>query len=192
MPVNFDPLFKAISPEEIAHYGNVFTMAGKEFFVITAGKSDHYNAMVGSGGGMGILFRKAATWCVVRSDRYTLELIQQEQTYTLTYFPDEYREQMFFLGSKSGRDSRKMKEAELTAMETPSGNISFEEARLIIECRLVQITTPDPGDFYSQEARDYIGEAYKEASDHRKYVFGDITGVWVKEHPTKGCSVRED
>lgn len=179
-PTHFNELFTAISPEEIGNHGNVFTMVGKEFFVITAGKPEHYNAMVGSGGGMGMLFRKAATWCVVRSDRYTLELIQREQTYTLTYFPEAYREQMFFLGSKSGRDSGKMNEVELTAMETPSGNISFEDARLIIECRLVQITTPDPGDFYSQEAKEYIREAYKEASDHRKYVFGEITGVWVR------------
>jgi hypothetical protein len=29
------------------------------------------------------------------------EIIQKEQTYTLSYFPNEYREQMFFLESKS-------------------------------------------------------------------------------------------
>jgi hypothetical protein len=44
--LNFDQLFKQISPEEICD--NVFTLVGKDFFVITAGKENHYNSMVGS------------------------------------------------------------------------------------------------------------------------------------------------
>jgi flavin reductase (DIM6/NTAB) family NADH-FMN oxidoreductase RutF len=177
--MNFDQLFKQISPEEICD--NVFTLVGKDFFVITAGKEDHYNSMIGSGGGLGMLFKKPTTWCLLRADRYTLEMIQKEQTYTMSYFPEEYKKQMLFLGSKSGRDSEKMKEVELTSVQTPSGDMSFEEARLIIECKLTQITTPNPNDFYTQEAKDYINEAYKEANDYRKYVFGEITHVWVKK-----------
>jgi hypothetical protein len=41
--MNFDQLFKQISPEEICD--NVFTLVGKVFPVITAGKGDHYNSM---------------------------------------------------------------------------------------------------------------------------------------------------
>ena len=174
--MNFDQLFKQITPEEIRD--NVFTLGGKDFCAITAGKEDHYNSMIG-GGGLGILFRKPTTWCLIRSDRYTLELILKEQTYTMSYFPNEYKKQMLFLGSKSGRDSAKMKEVALTSIQTPSGDISFKEARLIMECKLTQISTPNPNDFYTQEAKDWIKEAYKTESDHRKYVFGEITHVWV-------------
>jgi flavin reductase (DIM6/NTAB) family NADH-FMN oxidoreductase RutF len=177
--MNFDQLFKQISPEEIGD--NVFTLVGKVFPVITAGKEDHYNSMLASGGGLGVLFKKPTTWCIFQANRYTLELIQKEQTYTLSYFPNEYREQILFLGSKSGRDSEKMKEVELTGVQTPSGDMSFKEAGLIIECRLTQITTPNPNDFYSQEAKDYLNEAYKDANEYRKYVFGEITHVWVKK-----------
>ncbi len=179
--MNFDQLFRQISPEEICDSYNVFTMVGKDFFAITAGKEDHCNSMIGSGGGFGLLFKKPITWCVLRADRYTLELILKEQTYTISYFPDEYKKQMLFLGSKSGRDSEKMKEVELTSIQTPDGDMSFKEARLIIECKLTQITTPNPNDFYAQEAKDYIKEAYKEETDYRKYVFGEITHVWVKK-----------
>lgn len=178
--MNFDLLFKQISPQEICDSFNLFALAGKDFYVITAGKQDHYNSMTGSGGGMGLLFRKPVTWCLLRADRYTLELIEKEQTYTLSYFPDEYKEQVLFLGSRSGRDSDKMKEIRLTTIQTPGGDISFSEAKLVIECRLTQITTPAPDDFYMQEAKDYINEAYKDASDYRKYLFGEITKVWVK------------
>ncbi|OAV75318.1 Flavoredoxin [Bacteroidales bacterium Barb7] len=178
--MDFDQLFKQISPEEIPD--DVFTLAGKVFPVITAGKEDHYNSMTGSGGGMGLLFKKPVTWCVLRTDRYTLELILKEQTYTISYFPDEYKKQVLFLGSKSGRDSEKMKEVELTSVQTPFGNMSFKEAGLIIECKLTQITVANPNDFYSQEAKDYLNEAYKDANDYRKYVFGEITRVWVKKN----------
>ncbi|OAV70404.1 Flavoredoxin [Bacteroidales bacterium Barb4] len=178
--MNFDQLFKQISLEEIPD--DVFTLAGKVFPVITAGKEEHYNSMTGSGGGMGLLFKKPVTWCVLRTDRYTLELILKEQTYTMSYFPDEYKKQVLFLGSKSGRDSEKMKEVELTSVQTPFGNMSFKEAGLIIECKLTQITAANPDDFYSQEAKDYLNEAYKDANDYRKYVFGEITRVWVKKN----------
>ena len=167
--MNFEQLFKPIAPEEISD--DVFTLAGKIFPVITAGRKELYNSMTASGGGMGLLFRKPVTWCLLRSDRYTLELMQKEQTYTMSYFPEEYRDQVIFLGSKSGRDSEKMKEVELTSIQTPSGNMTYEEARLIIECRLTLITTPSPDDFCSPEARDYLNEVYKSASDYRKYVF---------------------
>jgi flavin reductase (DIM6/NTAB) family NADH-FMN oxidoreductase RutF len=85
------------------------------------------------------------------------------------------------LGSKSGRDSEKMKEVELTSVQTPSGDMSYKEARLIIECKLTALTTANPDDFYTQETKDYINEAYKEANVFRKLVFGEITHVWAKK-----------
>jgi flavin reductase (DIM6/NTAB) family NADH-FMN oxidoreductase RutF len=173
--MNFHQLFKRISPEEMSD--NVFTLG---FCAITAGKEGHYNSMIG-GCGLGMLFRKPTTWSLIRSDRYTLELILKEQTYTMSFFPEECMKQMLFLGSKSGRDSEKMKEVELTSAQTPSGNMTFKEARLIMECKLTQITTPNTDEFYSKEAIDYIKEAYKEKSDYRKYVFGEITHVWEKK-----------
>ena len=171
--------FEQIPPEKIGD--NVFTLVGKDFYAITAGKEEHYNSMIGSGGGLGMLFKKSTVWILLRADRYTLELIQKEQAYTISYFPDECREQMLFLGSKSGKNGEKMKEVELTSLQTPSGNMSFEEARLIIECKLTQVTTPSPYDFYAQEAKDYISGAYKDANDYRKYVFGEITHIWIKK-----------
>ena len=179
--MSFDQLFKQISPEDICD--NVFMLLGKlvgKDTVITAGKEDHYNSMTGSVSGLGFLFKKPITWCFLRADRYTLELIQKEQTYTLSYFPNEYKEQILFLGSKSGRGSEKMKEVQLTSIQTPSGDMSFKEARLIIECKLTQLTTANPDDFYTQEAKDFVNKVYKEANHYRKYVFGEITHVWVK------------
>jgi len=138
--------------------------------------------MTASGGGMVLLFRKPMTMLIFPSNRYTLERITDEKKYTLSYFSDEYREQVMFLGSKSGRDSDKMREVALTAMSTPHGNMSFQEARLILECMLTQITMPEfPDDFYAQDALDYLREPYEDPGEHRKYVFGEIIAVWTKK-----------
>ena len=175
--MDFEQLFKQMALEEMPD--NVFSPASVVFPVITAGNVKHYNSMTGSGGGMGVLFKKPVTWCILRADRYTLELMQKVQTYTMSYFAEEYRQQVMFLGSKSGRDSDKTKEVQLKSIQTPSGNISFEEAKLIIECKLVQITTPQLDDFYTQETKEWLKETYKQPGDIRKYVFGEITDSWV-------------
>ena len=88
---------------------------------------------------------------------------------------------MIFLGSKSGRNSDKMKEVKLTEIATPSGNMTFQKARLLIECNLTQITTSNfPDDFYYEDAIEYMSQPYKDPKDHSKYVFGEIMAVWAK------------
>ena len=52
--------------------------------------------MTASGSGLGVLFKKPATWCILKADRYTLEIIQKEQAYTISYFTEEYKEQILF------------------------------------------------------------------------------------------------
>ncbi|MDR0715016.1 MAG: flavin reductase [Bacteroidales bacterium] len=177
--MNFDELFKAISPEEVTD--NIFNLTGKDFTVITSGKASLFNSMTASWGGVGILFNKPVTWCFLRANRYTLEIIKEELTYTMSYFPDEYKEQVLFFGSKSGRDTDKMKETTLTSIQTPGGNTTYKEARLVLECKLIEITTVNPDDFYTQEAKDFITEAYLEAKAYHKLVFGDITNVWIRK-----------
>lgn len=50
------------------------------------------------------------------------------------------------------------------------------------------MTTAVPDDFYMQEAKDYINEAYQEANVYRKLVFGEITHVWVTSDQHHGIS----
>lgn len=69
--MNFDQLFKHIFPEKIST--SAFTLVGIDSFAITAGKKDKYNSILGSGGGMGVLFKKNTIWRMLRADRYTLE-----------------------------------------------------------------------------------------------------------------------
>ncbi len=176
---SFDELFKSIRPEEIPE--SVFKLVGSDYTVITAGKPDNYNSMVASYGGWGQLFDVPVTWCFLRANRFTLEYMRKEQSYTMAYFDAPYKEQIMLFGTKSGRDTDKMKQHTLTSVQTPSGNISYKEAKLIIECKLTEVTTVSPDDFYNQKGKDFVTDGYNEAKDYHKLVFGDISNVWVRK-----------
>ncbi|MDR1553550.1 MAG: flavin reductase [Prevotellaceae bacterium] len=177
--MSFEELFTGISAEEIGD--NVFKLVGKDITVITSGNESDFNSMAASWGGMGILFNKPTAWCMLRANRYTLEIIKREHTYTLSYFPEEFKEQVLFFGSKSGRNTNKMKETTLTPVQTPSGNMTYKEARLTLECKLTEITTANPDDFLNQEDKDFILGGFEEAKEYHKLVFGEITNVWIKK-----------
>jgi len=177
---SFDDLFKAIEAKDIPE--DVFTLIGKDFAVLTAGKKELYNSMVAGWGGWGILFSKPTTFLMLRSSRYTLELMRKEQSYTMAFFDTEYKNDVMEFGKQSGRDSdEKMRNTMLNAVETPTGNMSFKEAKLIIECKLVQVTTVSPEDYYTEDSKKFVVDAQAETGAYHKIVFGEITGVWVRK-----------
>jgi len=176
---SFEELFSEIAPTDLTD--NVFKLVGQDFTVITAGTETDYNSMTASWGGVGILFNEPSTWCFLRASRYTLEYMQREKTYTMSYFTEPYKDQVFLFGSSSGRDSDKMKKHTLTAVKTPLGNISYKEAKLIIECSLTEVTTVKPDDYYSEEGKKFVIDAYNEVKAYHKLVFGKITKIWVKK-----------
>ena len=175
----FDELFTAIDAAAIDE--SVFKLVGQDYTVITAGTADQYNSMVAGWGGFGVLFEKPTTWCMLRANRYTLELIREQGTYTMAYFDDNFKEQIMAFGMSSGRDGDKMAKTTLTAVRTPAGNPAWKEAKLILECRLTELTTVSPDDFTDQSSRDFVTGAYDETGEYHKLVFGEITSVWKRK-----------
>ena len=177
---SFSDLFEAVDVKGMPE--NVFKLIGEDFAVLTAGDSSRYNSMVAGWGGWGIIFGKPSTFLMLRSNRYTLELMRKERKYTMAFFDEEYKGDVMEFGKQSGRDSdAKMKNTKLTAAQTPAGNMTFKEAKLIIECKLVQVTTVSPDDFYTEESKKFVTDAYAEVKGYHKVVFGEITGVWVRK-----------
>jgi len=175
---SFSELFKTIDVKDIPE--DVFTLISKDYAVLTAGNPSHYNSMVAGWGGWGTLFSKPATFLMLRSNRYTLELMRKEQKYTMAFFDNEYKNDIMYFGKQSGRDSdEKMKNTRLIAVETPSGSMAFKEAKLIIECKLIQVTTVSPDDFYTEESKKFVTDAHAQTGDYHKVVFGEITNIYL-------------
>ncbi|MDR2385145.1 MAG: flavin reductase [Tannerella sp.] len=177
--MSFDELFTEITPEEIDK--NIVGLIKTYNIVITSGKETGYNSMVAGDGGMGILMGKAVTFCGLRGNRYTLEIILKDSVYTMSFFEDKYKDDYMIFGQKSGRDTEKMKETKLTAIVMPSGKMAYKEAFMIIECQLSQTHTVHLKEVYAEYNRKFFTDAYKEVGKYHKIVFGDITNVWIKK-----------
>lgn len=175
----FGELFEEIGVKDVEE--NIFTLVGDDFGILTAGASGDENAMVTSWGGWGIVFGDPGMFHFLRSNRYTLEKMRGEQCYTVSFFDDEFKEDIMLFGTKSGRDTDKMKETSLTLVRTPDGCPAWKEAKLIVECRLAEVTAVSPDDFYDAENRKFVEDAYAETGDWHKLVLGRITHVWSRK-----------
>jgi len=177
---SFPELFDAVGVKDIPE--DVFKLISEDFAVLTAGDTSHYNSMVAGWGGWGVIFGKPSTFLMLRSNRYTLELMRKERKYTMAFFDEGYKGDVMEFGQQSGRDSdAKMRNTKLTAVQTPAGCMTFKEAKLIIECKLVQVTTVSPDDFYTEESKKFVTDAYAEVKGYHKVVFGEITNVWARK-----------
>ena len=177
--LSFDELFTEITPDKIDK--NIIELVKTYNIVITAGRDSDYNSMVAGDGGIGILMGKPVTFCGLRGSRYTLEIILKDSVYTMSFFKDKYKDDYMIFGQKSGRDTDKMKETQLTAVATPSGRMAFKEAFMIIECRLAETHTVNLDEVYADYNHKFYEDAYKEVGSYHKIVFGDITNVWIRK-----------
>lgn len=164
--------FKEILPTEIE--GNVMDMISNEWMLISAGNRNSYNMMTASWGFMGEMWGKKCAVCFIRPQRYTLEFVEREEYYTLSFY-GENKDIHKVCGSKSGRNTDKTREAGLTPV-FGGESVYFEEARLVLICKKL----------YKDEIREesFIDESclkwYPEKDYHKMY-FGEIVKVLVKE-----------
>ena len=101
--------FFEIKPAELK--GNPFEMIGKQWMLITAKKDDKINTMTASWGTLGVIWNKNVATIYVRSERYTKEFIDNTERFSLTFFSENYRKELSYLGMISGKYENKIEKA---------------------------------------------------------------------------------
>ena len=167
--------FKSIKPTEISE--NSIQLIGYDWMLITAGEKDSVNTMTAAWGGIGFLWKKPVAFIFIRPQRHTFKFTEKYDDFTLSFFDEKYRSILNYCGTKSGKDSDKINECGLTALETPSGNIFFEESKLIIECRKLYFDDIKPEKFIDKK----IDNLYPINDYHRIYV-GEIVNCFQKRN----------
>lgn len=165
--------YKRITPAEIP--GNIIQMLTNDWMLITAGNKQEFNMMTAGWGGMGCMFGKPVAFCFIIPTRHTFQLMEKNDTYTLTFYPEANREALKICGSKSGKDTDKVKETGLTPITTPEGSQAFSEARLIIECRKL-VSQPLQQDAITDQK---LKEEWNGKQLHEMFI-GEIINVWIK------------
>ena len=113
---------------------DIFNQFDKKWALLTAGNKDSYNTMTISWGSLGTLWNKPVATAYVRTSRYTHEFMNREEYFSISFFPEQYKNILGVLGSKSGRDMDKMNESGLTAKDLIN-SVTFEEAEVTLVCR---------------------------------------------------------
>lgn len=122
-------------------------LIGKQWMLITAGTADDFNCMTASWGGIGFLWNRPVAFVFVRPNRHTVNYIEAQPAFTLSFMPERYRQDLVFCGRNSGRDVDKMAHTGLKPATTPGGLPTFEDAELVLECRKMFRTTLQEADF---------------------------------------------
>lgn len=123
----------------------------KEWMLVTAGTADEWNTMTASWGGVGWLWNRPVAFVFVRPERYTHEFIERHEHLTLSFLSPDERDVLSFCGSHSGRDCDKAQATGLRPRQTPGGSVTFEQARLTLECRKLFKTEMTAADFLDKE-----------------------------------------
>lgn len=163
--------FQEIEPAEIED--NVFTAIGEQWMLITAGGPQDFNTMTASWGGMGHLWNRDVAFIFVRPQRYTFGYVEDNETFTLSFFGAEYRDALQYCGTHSGRNVDKVEHAGLTPAMGETGGVYFEEARLVLECRKLYAQDLNASSFVDTDIR---ADVYAADDFHRLYV-GEIVRV---------------
>ncbi len=124
--------YKIIAPELLRK--NPFQLIGKDWMLITAGNETKVNTMTASWGGLGVMYGKNVAYIVIRPQRYTKEFVDQEETFSLSFFDKSYRKTLSYLGTVSGRNEDKIAKSKLSVVrygDTPY----FDEAKLVFICK---------------------------------------------------------
>jgi flavin reductase (DIM6/NTAB) family NADH-FMN oxidoreductase RutF len=154
---------------------NVFHLLENDWMLITAGTKDNFNTMTASFGTFGILWNKPIATIFVRPQRYTFSFLEDNSGFTLTVFHEKYRKALQYCGQFSGRNVDKVKETGLTPIVLPSGNMAFEQARIIVECKKLYADDFKPENFIEKEI---IHRIYPSKDFHRMYI-AEITKCLV-------------
>ena len=112
----------------------IFSQFDKKWALLTAGDKENFNTMTISWGGLGTLWGKPVATTYVRTSRYTHDYMDQNDYFTVSFYPEEYKSVLGVLGSKSGRDIDKMHASGLNAKELEN-SMTFEEAEVTLVCK---------------------------------------------------------
>lgn len=152
--------------------GNIFKMLDKDWMLITAGTADDFNTMTASWGGFGILWKRPVCFTFIRPTRYTYDFANKNKGFSLSFFGGGQRKELNLLGTLSGRDTNKIKRSGLTPVTLDSGNISFREAKVIMDCEKIYFN-----DILNKNFLDPAIETLYNNNDYHRMFIGEIKTI---------------
>ena len=154
---------------------NPFEKIGKEWMAVTAGSPKMSNAMTASWGGLGVMWGKNVAYVVIRQSRFTKTFIDKNNQFSLSFLSEKHRRLMKFLGTVSGRNEDKMREAGV-AVNFCDGVPFLDLANLVFICRVMSATEVKAEDFIDEN----IDAQWYEDGDYHTLYIAEITKILAR------------
>ena len=167
--------WKRIAPSEIPD--NSIDLIDNYKGILAMGNKEEHNAMTIGWGTLGVLWSTPIYTVFVSSSRYSYNLMEKYDTFTVTFFNKSHMKDVMYLGHHSGRDGDKIRKTSLHLNYTEAGNPIFDEAFLVIECRKIYAAPFDSAKLLPEQ-KDFYEK--RQIGIHSEYV-GEILNVFVKE-----------
>lgn len=148
---------------------NPFAKFGDDWGALTSEYGGKINAMTIAWGGVGELWGKHVATVYVRESRYTKELLDSGEYFSITFFEPHYKNWLKYLGAVSGRQEDKIAGARLTINRHK--DVPFiDDGNFVIICKKLSCTLIGPDDILDSSILD---AHYKDGDYHYMYV-GEI------------------
>lgn len=154
---------------------NPFNSIGKNWFLISAGDEKGLNTMTASWGGMGVMWHKNVVTVVVRPQRKTLEFLNSNDLFTVSFYDEKYRDILKFCGANSGQNVDKISATGLTPVFMEN-TVTFEQASQTFFCKKLYVQKLEPECFVDKDLL-----ANYPANDYHFAIVGEIVKAIEKE-----------
>lgn len=145
--------------------------------LLTSGTLNDFNTMTIGWMTFGVIWGIDTVTVYVRPSRYTYEFMEKNKEFTISFFDDKYKNELMYLGTKSGRETNKIKDVNFHPIVV-GDSITFEEANTTILC-----TKMYSQDFDFNNIPDEIKNIYykdlinSDKNDCHRFYFGAIKEI---------------
>lgn len=145
---------------------------------LTVKSGDTVNTMTIGWGSIGIMWRKPSFTVMVRTSRYTYELLNNTDEFTVSIpVSGKLSKELSVCGSKSGREIDKIKECGLKLKKGIKVNTPvIDGCYIYIECKIVLRQLIDD----KKLSPDVNERCYKNGDYHEMY-YGEIKAMYINE-----------
>jgi flavin reductase (DIM6/NTAB) family NADH-FMN oxidoreductase RutF len=148
----------------------------RQAMLLTAGDfaSGDFNCMTIGWGSIGTMWNKPFVLVAVRPTRHTFLFMEKYPDFTVTAFPNEYADDLLYLGRASGRDGNKLAKTKLTAIASHEiASPTFAQAELSFECKKIFFH-----DFLPEKFVDTVIEKHYPLKDYHRVYYGEIVAAF--------------
>lgn len=169
-------------------YAKEIMLAVEKGVLLTTKSKEKINTMSISWGTLGIEWNRPIFTAFVRESRYTKKLLDESGEFTVNIFLNDFDKNIIGVcGTKSGRDTDKIKELPLTLIESEIVDVpAIKELPLTLECKVIYKQKQDenaiPKEIKEKNYPENVsGEFYGVNRDYHTAYYGEIVSAYIIE-----------